>query len=253
MTLPRVSRTTRPERRITVDRESKTPIHAQITAQLHTAIESGALPPGSLVENEIDLSAALGVSRPTLQKAIAELVKMGYLTRKPGRGTVVLPRSFQRHMSVGSLYDDLASNGRHPQTRVLGFEEAPIPERLRTRLPADPGPLLLITRLRIADDEPLAILQNWIPRAVASFTPDELETQGLYELLRRSALIPHLVEQQIGARLATKSEATVLDSHAGDPLVTVQRVAFAEDASFIEFGDHAYRAERYHFETVMVG
>lgn len=253
MMFSRVSRTTRPERRMRLDRDSKTPLHAQITAQLRIAIESGALPPGSLVENEIDLSAALGVSRPTLQKAIAELVKDGFLTRKPGRGTVVLPRSVQRQMSVGSLYDDLAASGREPHTRVLRFGEAPIPDSLKARLPVDPGPLLHITRLRIADGEPLSLLDNWVPRALVTFEPEELTAHGFYELLREDDINPHLVEQQIGARLASEEESLLLENSTGDPLVTVRRVAFGEDASFIEFGEHAYRADRYQFQTVMVG
>jgi DNA-binding GntR family transcriptional regulator len=249
----RVSRTTRPERRIAIDRASKTPLHAQITAQLRAAIEGGALPPGSLVENEIDLSAALGVSRPTLQKAIAELVRDGLLTRKPGRGTVVLPRSVHRKMSVGSLYDDLSASGRKPLTRVLAFEEGDLPERLAARLPVDPGPLIHIQRLRIADDEPLSVLHNWIPAPRVGFQADDLAEHGLYELFRRDEVIPHLVEQSITARLATPTEAGLLDVGAGVPLVTVNRIAFAEDASFIEYGEHAYRADRYQFDMVMVG
>lgn len=253
MMTPRVSRTTRPERRIHLDRTSKTPLHAQITTQLRSAIESGALPPGSLVENEIDLSGALGVSRPTLQKAIAELVRDGFLTRKPGRGTVVLPRSVHRQMSVGSLYDDLAASGRHPRTQVLLFEEDSVPDRLRTRLPSDPGPLVHIQRLRVADGEPLSILHNWIPAARVKFDADQLAEHGLYELLRRDDIHPHLVEQSISARRASKDESAMLEMKTGDPLVTVHRVAFAEDASFIEYGEHAYRAERYQFDMVIVG
>lgn len=253
MTLPRVSRTTRPERRIIIDRASKTPLHAQISTQLRATIESGALPPGSLVENEIDLSAALGVSRPTLQKAIAQLVKTGFLTRKPGRGTVVLPRSIHRKMSVGSLYDDLVASGRNPQTRVLRFEEVTMPEPIRTRIHSDPGSIIYMTRLRLADDRPLAILQNWMPRDIVKFTAADLAEHGLYELLRQDGIVPHLVEQSIGARIVTADEASLLASDIGNPLVTVQRLTFDEEASFIEFGDHAYLASRYQFETVMIG
>ncbi len=253
MPQPRVSRTTRPERRISVDRAGSTPLHAQISTQLRSAIESGALPAGSLIENEIDLSAALGVSRPTLQKAIAELVNTGFVTRKPGRGTVVLPRSIQRQMTVGSLYDDLLAAGRAPATHVLDFEEAPTPEPVRDRLQKDPAPLVHIRRLRVADGKPLAILQNWIPAEKVTFTAEDLTQHGLYELLRADGVAPHLVEQQVGARLVYPEETATLEAEPGEPLVTVRRVAFTADAGFLEFGDHAYRADRFRFDTVMVG
>ncbi|WP_430591859.1 GntR family transcriptional regulator [Humidisolicoccus flavus] len=255
--MPRVSRTARPEHRIDLDRSRKEPLHVQITAQLRTIIESGLLQPGSLLENEIDLSAQLGVSRPTLQKAIAELVTAGFLTRKPGRGTVVLPRTFPRRIDIGSLYDDLSGAGRNPATTVLTFEPAPAPEALEARLNAPVGPLTKIERVRFANGEPLAILRNWIPSHLVHFTREDLERQGLYALLREYDVATHLVEQRIGCRRSTPEEITHLnqleDGDPNDPVLTVQRIGFDEAANFIEFGEHSYRAGRYFFETVVVG
>lgn len=251
--MARVSRTSPPERRLTLDRASKTPLHAQISSQLRAAVESGALQPGTLIENEIDLSAHLGVSRPTLQKAIAELVTAGYLTRKPGRGTVVLPRTFPRQITVGSLYDDLAQSNRTPSTTVLAFEPAGAPKELLSRLGTDPGPLVRIERIRAADGEPLAILRNWLPAQIVDFDSEALAQHGLYELLRQVDIQPRLVEQRIGCRRGTPDESALLGDAVDDPVLTVQRVAFDEGARFIEYGQHSYRAGRYFFETVMVG
>lgn len=249
----RFSRTSRPEQRIAIDRGSKVPLHVQISGQLRTTIEDGDIQPGELIENEIDLSTRLGVSRPTLQKAIASLVKNGYVTRKPGRGTVVLPRTTPRRASVGSLFDDLAATGRKPTSTVLTFESSRAPEQLLERLKDDPGPMMHIERVRTADGEPLAILRNWLPAAIVDFSADDLALHGLYALLRQRNVVPHMAEQRMGCRRGTPEENELLTDAAGDPVLTVARTVFDAQAAFLEYGEHCYRAGRYVFETVLVG
>ncbi|MGJ9413691.1 GntR family transcriptional regulator [Aeromicrobium sp. CF4.19] len=250
---PRISRTARPEHRIVVDRTSKVPIHGQVSRQLTAAIVDGTLAPGDMIENEVDLSMRLGISRPTLQKAIAELVSAGYVTRKPGRGTVVLPRTIPRRVSIGSLYDDLAAADRAPTTSVLAFERsASPPPRLATRSGGPVDDLVYIRRIRTADGEPLAMLRNWLPAGLVTFGAADLEQRGLYDILRDQDVLPHLAEQRMGCRRGDESEVTLLE-RVGDPVMTVERLVFDAKASFIEYGEHSYRAGRYFFETVLVG
>lgn len=56
-----------------------------ITAELRSAIFSGALPVGSPL-GEVDIAAKLGVSRGPLREAAQRLVQEGALTALPGRG-----------------------------------------------------------------------------------------------------------------------------------------------------------------------
>ena len=81
----------------------------------------GELAPGTRLENEIDLADRLRLSRPTMRRAIGYLVDRGLLVRKRGVGTVVVHAKVQRPVELTSLYDDLASTRRDPQTRVLSF------------------------------------------------------------------------------------------------------------------------------------
>src|SRR6266487_5116041 len=78
---------------IAVDRASPVPLYYQVAQELERAIESGELVPGSRLENEIVLAQQLGLSRPTVRRAIEYLVERGMLVRRRGVGTqVVLPR-----------------------------------------------------------------------------------------------------------------------------------------------------------------
>ncbi|MGW0581749.1 GntR family transcriptional regulator, partial [Streptomyces sp. NPDC002920] len=62
-----------------LDRSSPVPLYYQLAQQLESAIEHGALAPGNLLGNEIDLSTRLGLSRPTVRQAIQSLVDKGLL------------------------------------------------------------------------------------------------------------------------------------------------------------------------------
>lgn len=104
---------------LSVDRSSPVPLYFQLSQQLEAAIEHGALTPGSLLGNEIELAARLGLSRPTVRQAIQSLVDKGLLVRRRGVGTQVVHSKVRRPLELSSLYDDLEAAGQRPATKVL--------------------------------------------------------------------------------------------------------------------------------------
>src|ERR1700686_3074161 len=106
---------------IRVDRSSPVPLYFQVAQHLEQMIESGELPMGTRLENETDLADQLGLSRPTMRRAIEYLVGRGLLVRKGGIGTQVAHPKVPRDVALTSLYDDLAKTGRAPSTRVVSF------------------------------------------------------------------------------------------------------------------------------------
>src|SRR5712691_12909710 len=106
---------------IQVDRNSPVPLYFQVAQHLEHLIESGELPTGTRLENEIDLADQLGLSRRTMRRAIEYLVGRGLLLRKRGIGTQVVHAKVKRPVELTSLYDDLAKTGRAPATKVTSF------------------------------------------------------------------------------------------------------------------------------------
>ena len=111
-------------------------------------------------------------------------------------------------------------------------------------------PVVKVQRLRLADDEPLAVLTNYLPTGIAP-TEDELAGGGLYDRLRSHGAQPRIARQRIGARLATAAEARRLDEAPRAALLTMERTAYDETGAVIEFGQHIYRASRYMFDTTL--
>ena len=238
---------------ISVDRQSPVPLYFQVAAQLEQAIESGALERGYRLTNEIAMADQLGLSRPTMRRAIQELVSKGLLVRKRGVGTQVVQGGVRREVGLTSLYDDLASTGQRPQTRVLRNEVTEAPDSVAAELGIAPGsPVVQLVRVRLASGEPLAILCNWLPEWVVSATDDELEARGLYQIVRANGTHLRVARQRIGAREATAWEADHLGVGEGAPLLTMSRTSWDDQGKVVEFGDHVYRSETYSFTVTLV-
>lgn len=238
---------------VTIDRSSPVPLYFQLAGQLEAAIVSGALAPGSRLENEIQLADRCGLSRPTVRQAIQHLVDRGLLVRKRGVGTQVVQAQVRRPIELTSLYDDLAAARRAPRTRVLELETVPATDAIAKDLGVPPGTdVIRLRRLRLSDNEPLALMTNHLPTDIVVLTPDLLERHGLYEILRSAGVNLRIANQTIGARGATTGEARLLDERRGVPLLTMTRTTFDDKGRAVEYATHVYRAARYSFTSTLV-
>ena len=105
-----------------------------------------------------------------------------------------------------------------------------------------------IIRVRLALEQPIAKMTNYLPADRLSVTTQELREHGLYQLMRRAGLTLHSATQVIGARTATAAEARLLGERKGAALLTMQRTAFDDRRAVVEYGSHIYYAARYSFE-----
>jgi DNA-binding GntR family transcriptional regulator len=236
-----------------LDRSSPVPLYYQVAQRIEQAIERGDLGPGAKLDNEILLADRFGLSRPTMRRAIQELVRKGLLVRKRGVGTQVVHGQVKRSVELTSLYDDLSRTKQKPTTTVLALTTEPVPDDVAVRLGVPIGTEAVgLTRLRCALDEPLAILHNWLPTGLARFSAEDLERGGLYARLRTAGVHICVASQRIGARAANAEEARLLGVKRGFPLLTMERTTYDDTGRAVEFGRHAYRSDTYSFETTLV-
>lgn len=239
-------------KKITIDRSSPVPLYFQFAQQLQNLIEAGELPPGTRLSNEIVMADEFGLSRPTMRQAMQHLVNKGLLARKRGVGTQVVTNRIRRQVEFTSLYEDLERDGRRPTTQVLSVETAPAEAAVATALGLEEGkPVVSIERLRLADDQPIALLHNYLPEGVIELDLEALAEGGLYQQMRRSGAALSTAEQTIGARRATAAEVRLLDEPRGATLLTMTRTAFDGSGKPVEYGSHVYRASRYSFEMTV--
>ncbi len=238
---------------IDLDRSSPIPLYFQVAQELEKSITSGKLGPGAKLPNEISLADNFGLSRPTMRRAIQELVDKGLLVRKRGVGTQVVHGEVSRPVELTSLFDDLSRNGQSPRTTLLTREVVPADDQIATQLDITPGKAILhLRRLRFANGEPLAIMENFLPEDLADLPEKDLEERGLYQMMRSRGIHIRVAKQRIGARTGTTEECRLLTERRNSPLLTMDRSTYDDSGRTVEWGHHVYRASQYSFAVTLV-
>lgn len=238
---------------ITLDRVSEVPLYHQLAEHMRMAIKRGSLVRGSRLRNEIDLAKAFGVSRPTTRRAIQELVDQGLLIRKRGVGTQIVNDEIARPIHLSSLYDDLKSDQRNPESKVLLNQVVlPHPAVAAKLLVPTHEPVLHLRRLRMADGEPLAILDNFLPYRLRDVGNTDLSVGSLYHAMRAAGVRMKVANQRIGARQGTTKECSLLNEPSPSPMVTMERLTHDDSGKPAEWAQHVYRASKYEFSITLV-
>lgn len=239
---------------LNIDRAGPVPLYHQIASRIEAAIVDGSVPAGARIDNEIALGERLGLSRPTIRRAIQDLVDKGILVRRRGIGTQVVRSGVTRKLELTSLYEDLSSAKRKPSTKVLAHARSTADETVADAFGVEIGsPVLHVRRLRFADGIPLAILDNYLPSEFIDIKRADLEQFGLYQVLSSRGVDIRIAKQRIGARTATAEESKRLGIEKKSAVLTMERVAFDNKGHAVEFGRHAYRPDLYSFEVTLVG
>lgn len=224
------------------------PLYHRLMSALRAAITDRLLVPGEFLPSERALCQMLDVSRVTLRKAIDGLVEDGLLIRRQGSKTMVATRYEKSISALTGFSEDIRERGQSPGA-VLLSRKVVTPtstEAVALNIGLD-EPVLRIERLRTADDRPLAIERAVLP---ANLLPSpEIVQDSLYEALDSLGLRPVQGVQRLRASLMSESDAKLLDSAPGDPILIMERCCSLADGRPIEFTQTRYKGDSYEFLT----
>jgi GntR family transcriptional regulator len=207
------------------------------------------LKPDSPLPSDAMLCEEFSVSRMTARNAVQRLVQEGIVYRVPGRGTFVAEPPVHRQAgNLLSFTEEMRRRGRVPSSQLLSREVREPGPAEASRLQLAPGEeVIALRRLRVADDEPVAIEEAVFPAAKvgALLESADLEHTSLHDTLVHSGHIPTMGRARLGAEQAGPEDAALLGVPEGSPLLVEKRVIHDQDGLPLELCESRYAGDRY--------
>jgi GntR family transcriptional regulator len=208
-----------------------------IADELRSRVESGELAAGALLPSESELSAAYGVSRVTVRKALELLRDEGLIDARQGFGWfVATPPVRQSLARLGTIEDQLGELGVGSERRIVGFRFVTAPPRVREVLGVES--VLEVRRVNRADGQPFARVTVWCPEEVgARLSRADVEASPFYELVGVSI---GGATQTIGAAAAGADDAALLAVPPGSPVLRCERITRDLDGRPLLYSEHVF-------------
>lgn len=237
-----------------IDKNSSVPIYAQLEEIIIKKVKERVYLPGEALPTERELTELFGVSRMTIRQAISNLVHQGVLYKISGKGTFVSKEVIEKKLEIESFSDDMRKRGLEPSSKVLYFEKI-IPDneiKLKLKL-SDDEEIYFINRLRLANNEPMAIEYCFLPE---KYYPNILKYNlvqcSLYELMKEEYHVSfNYMKQNIKAINMNKREAEMLLGKTKGFGLASLKIIYNEDENPIEYTKTIYNPDRYSFDLVV--
>jgi GntR family transcriptional regulator len=233
------------------------PLYYQLKQILVNEITSNRLAVGDSIPTEAELSSEFNISRPTIRQALSELVSDGYLYRLKGKGTFVSkPKIDERFFQkLGSFNDEMVQKGLKPSTKVLALKVIPGIGRINSifRIPLD-GELIYLYRLRFADDEPIVLLETYLPyKNHAEIIKVDFTSNLLYRVLEEKygeKIVK--ASRKIEAVNVNNEDSKILGIKKNDAILLVKTTAFDQNGIPTEYSEARYRGDRNEFSIELI-
>lgn len=229
-------------------KDSHIPIYYQLEMVIKEIIKE--LKPGDPISSEREFSEKYGISRMTVRQAINNLVAEGVLVRQRGKGTFVAAQKVEQELSgLTSFSEDMYSRGLTPKTKILDFKTIPSPRIIASKLKIEEGDQVYeVSRLRIADDIPMALETSYLPKLLIKELQEETLHGSIYEYVEQTLhqKISHAT-QTIESTLSHKNESASLGIKEGAPVLLMERFSYLANGNPFEYVKSIYRGDRYKF------
>lgn len=237
------------QRRPDLAGSSDLPQYARIAYWLERLISSRMLEAGDKLPSEVDIAAAIGVSRMTLRQALASIESKGLLERRRGRfgGNFVAQPRFDFNLA--------GLPGFTEQMRRAHVEAGAHVVQATTRRPAPEVRIALklkrgdqvheVIRVRSANGEAITLEETHLPAAVFPGLLSMSLTDSLYSVMQREfGRAPQVADEVIEPVKATAQQAELLGVQTNDSLLLITRTAYAADGTPVEHSHDYFRPDR---------
>ncbi len=213
-------------------------------------IKNGIYRVGEQLPTNMELCDIYGVSRITVNRALTDLENEGYIEKKQGKGCYVRFKEISQNISnFYSFTEELKKMGYVPSAIIDSISsEAPTKEVAAALDLNDNDKVVVIKRLRLADDTIVAFDRSIIPeKFIPHFEEEMLAGGSLYEALEQYyGIRPNHSEETIEAIDIVREDAQKMQIEPGSPVLLVKRISFYNDKK-VEFNYRIVNTKKFKY------
>jgi GntR family transcriptional regulator len=195
-----------------------------------------------------------GCSRMTMKKALDLLVDEGFIYRKKGKGSFVLPKSsFTSKLNIreDQLMGLTKSSNGNVLSKIITFELLFADETIAEKLDLHVGdPVYHILRLRLVDEKPFVLERTYMsPVLIPGITIHVLE-HSVYNYIEHDLNLKISGSYKITRADCSNSEdQKYLKLSETQPVLEIEQVAYLDDGTPFEYSFSRHRYDRFEFFT----
>lgn len=235
------------------------PLYQQIKGLILQNLQSGEWKPGESIPSEMELASRYRVSQGTVRKAIDELAGDNLLVRRQGKGTFVATHA-EHHVQYRFL--KLVPDSGNLNTEGPAQREIVDCKRLRANadiaraLALRAGDAVLQVRRVLSFSGVPTILEDlWLPaNPFKGLTAERLAGYHgpMYALFETEFGVRMVrADEKIRAVQPDETQCQLLQTAAGTPLLSVERIAYTYNDTPMELRRGFYRTERHHYHNAL--
>lgn len=230
------------------------PLYVQVEEALIALVSESA--PGEQLPPEPELAQQLGVSRATLREALRSLKDKGLIAGRRGVGTFVQPKLpiIPSGLETLESLDVIAARmGLSIHTAHVTIEEQTASPELQRRLGlADGATVTCVRRVKLADQQPVAYIEDMLPATIASVEEMRAGFQdSVLDFLRaRENPNPDYARADILAVSIDKELASRLAQRPGTAVLLLKETLYAADGTPIGFSRNYFVPGFFNFHVI---
>ncbi|WP_326717427.1 GntR family transcriptional regulator [Vagococcus jeotgali] len=232
----------------------KQSLYGQLVDKIREQIEQ-EMSPHDLLPSERELSEIHDVSRTTVRQALQELENLGYIYKKPGKGTFVsnISTSITNLSGSYSFTEQMRSIGKTPESKILEFEILESNRYFSEHLGIHFGEKIYkVKRLRLADDEPMMVERSYLPyKKFPTLTAERLEQKPMYDIFPDD-YEQHIkyAEEEFYASLVTQKDSKLIDVPKNSAVLNLTRKTYNQNNEIIEYTLSVAKADQFKYKVL---
>lgn len=233
---------------LAVDHYSPVPLYHQIAEEIRSGVATGKLPAGHSIGSEKQLADKLGVSLPTVRRAVHILAAEGVVVRKRGVGTFLCDPAPPNLFRAVSLDPNLEGS----KCRLAKLERVTPESGIQERMaPDDESGVWRLVRINTHGGKPTAVLENFLAQEPSAPSRERFAGSEADVTLLSPIRNGRSVHYEIKVLEADGWLAHELRVPPGTPLIRLEQTVYDSDGQPVEFATHSYLASHHRLEATM--